>query len=78
MKALGTSFSPWSRCCFSAKHAELRIKSKDWLARNHDNVSRVERHVYPRTVVSVSYHYKHPTKRVGLVQSGPYHHFIEN
>ena len=22
-------------CCFSAKHAALRRKSKDWLARNH-------------------------------------------
>jgi hypothetical protein len=26
-------------CCFSAKHAELKRKSKDWLARNQDNVS---------------------------------------
>jgi hypothetical protein len=26
-------------CCFSAKHATLRRKSKDWLAWNHDNVS---------------------------------------
>jgi hypothetical protein len=26
-------------CCFSAKNAELRRKSKDWLARNQDNVS---------------------------------------
>jgi hypothetical protein len=26
-------------CCFSAKHAELRWKSKDQLARNQDNVS---------------------------------------
>ena len=50
-------------CCFSAKHAALRRKSKDWLARNQNNVSRVERHVYPWTVV--------------LVQSGP-HHLIEN
>ena len=25
-------------CCFSAKHAVLRMKSKDWLARNQDNV----------------------------------------
>ena len=25
--------------CFSAKHIALRRKSKDWLARNHDNVS---------------------------------------
>jgi hypothetical protein len=26
-------------CCFSAKHAALRRKSKDWLARNWNNVS---------------------------------------
>ena len=26
-------------CCFSAKHAALRSKSKDWLARNRNNVS---------------------------------------
>jgi hypothetical protein len=26
-------------CCFSAKHAELRSKSKDWLAQNQNNVS---------------------------------------
>ena len=27
-------------CCFSAKHAALRRKSKDWLARNQNNVSQ--------------------------------------
>jgi hypothetical protein len=27
-------------CCFSAKHVALRRKSKDWLARNRDNVSK--------------------------------------
>ena len=26
-------------CCFSAKHTTLRSKSKDWLARNQDNLS---------------------------------------
>ena len=26
-------------CCFSAKHAAIRKKSKDWLAQNQDNVS---------------------------------------
>ena len=26
-------------CCFCAKHAALRRKSKDWLARNQNNVS---------------------------------------
>ena len=29
-------------CCFSAKHAALRRKSKDWLARNQDNVSEIQ------------------------------------
>ena len=52
-------FEPWSRqtkdyeigiCCFSAKHAALRRKSKDWLAWNQNSVQ----HVYPLTVVSVS------------------------
>ena len=28
-----------SICCFSAKHAALRRKSKDWLVRNQNNVS---------------------------------------
>jgi hypothetical protein len=32
-------------CCCCAKNAALRIKSKDWLAGNWDNV---ERHVYQR------------------------------
>ena len=27
-------------CCFSAKHAALRRKNKDWLAQNQDNVSQ--------------------------------------
>ena len=26
-------------CCFSAKHTESRRKSKDWSARNQNNVS---------------------------------------
>ena len=27
-------------CCFSAKHAALGSKSKDWLARNQNSVSK--------------------------------------
>jgi hypothetical protein len=27
-------------CCFSAKHVAIRSKSKDWLARNQNNVSK--------------------------------------
>jgi hypothetical protein len=26
-------------CCFSSKHAALRSKNKDWLARSHNTVS---------------------------------------
>ena len=36
-----------------------------------------ERHVYPLTVVSSSYHYTNPTKHVGLVQSGHGHYLVE-
>ena len=32
-------------CCFSAKHAALMRKSRDWLVRNQDNV-------YPQTCFS--------------------------
>ena len=41
-------------CCFSAKHAALRRKNKDGLARNQDSVSEWSDIVYPRTIVSVS------------------------
>jgi hypothetical protein len=52
MLALSTiycGFEPWSGqtkeykigiCCFSAKHAALRSKSKDWLAWNQNKVSK--------------------------------------
>jgi hypothetical protein len=41
-------------CSFSAKHAALRRKSKDWLARNEDNVSEwSDMSAQPQTVVSV-------------------------
>jgi hypothetical protein len=29
-------------CCFSAKHAALRSKSKDWLTQNQNNVSECQ------------------------------------
>jgi hypothetical protein len=46
--AVGRGFEPRSgltkdceigMCCFSANHVALRSKSKDWLARNQNNVS---------------------------------------
>ena len=48
--AVDRGFEPWSCrtkddkigiCCFSAKHAALRSKSKDWLVRNRNNVSKL-------------------------------------
>ena len=40
-------------CCFSAKHAALRSKSKDWLARSQNNVSEWDSMSILRTAVSV-------------------------
>jgi hypothetical protein len=46
--AVDHGFEPWSGktkdykidiCCFSTKHEAFRRKSKDWLARNQNNVS---------------------------------------
>jgi hypothetical protein len=57
LSAVDRGFEPWSGqtkdykigiCCYLAKHAALRRKSKDWLAQNQDNVSEWG------TVVSVS------------------------
>ena len=61
-------------CCFSAKHAALRRKSKDWLALNQNNVSDWGN----MSTRGLLFQYKNPTKRVGLVQSGPHHHLIKN
>jgi len=37
----------------------------------------IERHVYPRTVASVNYHYENPSKRTGLVQRVHHHrHYL--
>jgi hypothetical protein len=47
LSAVDREFEPWlgktkvykiNICCFSAKHAALICKSKDWLAWNWDNV----------------------------------------
>ena len=40
--------------CFSAKHAALRRKSKDWLARNQDNMSWEVMFQWPSTIKSNS------------------------
>jgi hypothetical protein len=66
-------------CCFFAKHVAIRRKSKDGFARNQDNVS--EWGDMWLSICELLFQwatYKNPTKRVGLLQSGPHHHFIEN
>jgi hypothetical protein len=51
---------------FSAKHATLKKRGKDWLARNHGNVSEW---------IDMS---TNPTKHVVLLQSGYHDHLTEN
>ena len=41
-------------CCFSAKHAALRKKEKKLVVSESEQCVRVERHVHPWTVFSVS------------------------
>jgi hypothetical protein len=66
-------------CRFSAKYAALRSKSKDWLARNQNNVSEwsdMSTHVLLFQWANTDY--TNPTQHVGLEQSGPHHHLIEH
>ena len=55
-------------CCFSTKHAAVRRKNKDWLARNQNNVSEWS----DMSTLKLLF------QRVGLEQSEPHHHLIEN
>ena len=41
-------------CCFSVRYAALRRKRQRLVGSESETCARVERHVYPRTVVSVS------------------------
>ena len=59
-------------CCFSAKHAALRRKNKDWLARNQDNPSYLGVMSIRGLVFQWASTKKNKTKRIGLVQSGPH------
>ena len=66
-------------CCFSAKHAALRRKSKDWLARNQINVSEwSDMSTRGLLFQCASAMKKNQTQHVGIEQSGPHHHLIEN
>ena len=63
-------------CCFSAKHAALRRKSKDWLARIRimcpSGATCLPADLFQLTLL------KSNSACVGLVQSVPHHHLIEN
>ena len=54
--------------CFSAKHAELRSKSKDWLAWNQYNVSEWSNVSFLHRLLFQWTSTKNPTNRVDLVQ----------
>jgi hypothetical protein len=67
-----------SVCCFSVKHAAIRRKRKDWLARNQDNVSELGDMSIHGLLFQGGGTIKIQLSVFGLVQSGPHHHLIEN
>ena len=52
--------------CFSAKHVALRSKSKDWLARNQNNLSEWGDMSIRRLLFQWASIIKNPNQRVGL------------
>ena len=64
-------------CCLSAKHAALRRKSKDWSPRNQNNVSKWS-DMSTRGLLFQSASTIKIQLSVGLEQSGPHLHLIEN
>ena len=64
-------------CCFSAKHAELRRKSKDGLPRNQNNVSEWSDMSTNGLLFQWASIIKIQLSMLCLAQSGP-HHLIEN
>ena len=77
------SFKPWSCqtkdykigiCCFFAHHAALRRKT-GWLGITIMCPSGSI--CLSQTVVSMSWHYKDPNKRVDLVPNEPHYHLIK-
>jgi hypothetical protein len=80
-------FEPWSGqtkhykigiFCFSTKHAALRSKIKDWLARNQNNVSEGNDMSMCGLLFQWASTIKIQLKRAGLEQSGRHHNLIEN
>jgi hypothetical protein len=64
-------------CWFSAKHTTLKKKSKEWLARNQNNVCESGGMDF-RGLLFCELAQLRSTKRVGLVLNSPCHHFVDN
>ena len=64
--------------CFSAKQTALRRTSKYWLTRIRDKESDLGDMSIHGLLFQRFSTIKNSTKCVGLVQSGPHHHLIEN
>jgi hypothetical protein len=66
-------------CCFSAKHAALRRKSKDWLAWNTDNVSECSCHDITEKLLNWRYTNNHsPYSIAGQYKTSLAWHFINH
>ena len=65
-------------CCFSIKHTALRRKSKDWLVRNFRIMCSSGATGLSANRCFSDLAHKNPPQRVGIEQSGPHHHLIEN
>ena len=63
-------------CCFSTKHAALRKKSKDWLARNQDNVSEAGDMSIRGLLLQRASTIKIQLSVLVLYKNGPDHHLI--
>jgi len=63
-------------CCFSAKHATLRSKIKDWLDQNRGNVSNW-RKISTSGLLFQWASSENPAKHVCLVQSRHHHHLTK-
>ena len=64
--------------CFSAKHTALRSKSKDWLARNQNNVYEWSDMSTRGLLFQWASTMQIQLSVFGLEQSGPHYHLIEN
>ena len=65
-------------CCSSAKHAALKSKGKELLARTQDNMSECSDMAINGLLFQCASTINHTTKRIGLVQSGPHHHYMDS